>query len=66
MEEIAKGIEFEVDPDKKKLTLIIDITGAGAVSSSGKSRVIASTRGNILIPGTDGLKMGLNLYRSIT
>ena len=66
MEELSKGIEFEVGTDKKKLTLIIDITGTGAVSSSGKSRVIVSTRGNIIIPGTDGLKMGLNLYRSIS
>ena len=65
MEEIAKGIEFEVGPDKKKLTLIVDISGPGVVSKAGKSRVVASTRGNILIPGTDGLKLGLNLYRSI-
>ena len=66
MEELSKGIEFEVGQDKKKLTLIIDISGAGAISGSGKSRVIASTRGNIIIPGTDGLKVGLNLYRSIS
>ena len=43
MEELSKGIEFEVGQDKKKLTVIIDISGTGAISGSGKSRVIAST-----------------------
>ena len=65
MEELLKEIEYEVGQDKKKLTLVIDISGPGVISGSGKSKVIASTRGNIIIPGTDGLKMGLNIYRSI-
>ncbi len=65
MEELTTSIQYEVDKAGKKLKLIIDMSGSGTVSSSGKSRVIASTRGNIAIPGTDGAILGLNLYRKI-
>lgn len=47
-----------------KIVLTIDSNQAGSLSASGKSRVIATTRGNVSIPGTD-LKMGLNVYRPV-
>lgn len=47
------------------LTLTLDITKDYGLSSSGKSVTVASTSGNVSIPGTD-LKLGLNAYRSAT
>jgi len=47
-----------------KLILAIELKTEGVESKSGKSIVIASTRGNIGIPGTD-LKLGVNLYRPV-
>lgn len=48
----------------RKGTLIITINPEvkGRDSASGKSTVIASTEGNVSVPGTD-LTLGLNLYR---
>jgi hypothetical protein len=36
----------------------------GTPSNSGKSVVLASTHGNVTIPGTD-VTLGLNLYRKV-
>lgn len=47
----------------KKLIITVDLSGKGEVSSSGKSLVIASTRGNMKL--ADGLFMGLNIYRKL-
>jgi len=49
--------------DKGVLTITIDTKAEGTPSASGKSQVIASTRGNVVVPGTDGLKLGVNAYR---
>jgi hypothetical protein len=47
----------------KKLTIVVpDITKELGKSGSGKSKIIASTRGNKSIPSTD-LKLGFNLYK---
>ncbi len=51
-----------------KLIITCDISVKGQPSASGKSTVIATTRGNARIPGTGDksgveLKLGLNLYR---
>ena len=46
----------------KKLIVEIDISKKGVLSKSGKSMVIASTRGNMTIPGQPELRLGLNLY----
>ena len=44
-----------------KLTIIVDLKGKGKPSSSGKSTVLASTRGNVQV--AEGTFMGLNVYR---
>jgi len=64
MEDLTKEVKSEVAGNK--LVLTIDISGKGKVSASGKSMVIASTRGNIEVPGTKGLILGLNLYRKVS
>lgn len=38
------------------------LDGDEGMSSSGKSRIVASTHGNVLIPGT-GIKVGMNAYK---
>lgn len=45
------------------LTITIDVSKAGTRSASGKSDVIASTKGNVVL--ADGLRLGLNLYRPV-
>ena len=50
------------------LTITCDISQPGEQSASGKSKVIATTQGNVPVPNTGGksgvnLKLGLNLYR---
>ena len=44
-----------------KLLITIDLSKKGKASASGKTMVVASTRGNKLIDGTD-FHLGLNLY----
>jgi len=57
-----KNVEFKVE--KKKLTITIDLTKEFGPSKSGKSITIASTEGNTSVDGTEGVKVGLNVYRS--
>ena len=45
-----------------KLLITIDLSKKGKASASGKTVVIASTRGNKVIDGTD-FTLGLNLYK---
>lgn len=46
------------------LRLAIDLSEPGVPSKSGKSVLLASTEGNHTLPNTNGIKLGLNLYRS--
>ena len=59
METLTANIQYEFKDGK--LTLEIDTTKPGEMSKSGKSMVLASTRGNVGIPGT-AFKVGINLY----
>lgn len=60
--ELGKGIKATVDGDK--LTLEIDLSQDFGKSTSGKTTIIATTAGNVAIPGaTNGATLGLNLYR---
>ncbi|MGV8057893.1 MAG: hypothetical protein AB2L12_07730 [Smithellaceae bacterium] len=45
------------------LTIKVDLTKEFGPSSSGKTIIIASTEGNISIPGYDDKKVGLNVYK---
>lgn len=44
------------------LTIKVDVSKTFGKSSSGKSTIIASTEGNVSIPGRDEVKIGLNVY----
>ena len=56
-----KNVEVKVE--KKKLVIEIDLTKDYGPSKSGKTTIIASTEGNMKIPGTDDVVLGLNLYK---
>lgn len=44
------------------LTIKVDLTKEFGPSASGKTTIIASTEGNVTVPGRDE-KIGLNVYR---
>lgn len=46
------------------LTITVKLPTKGTTSASGKSEVLASTRGNVTVDGTD-IKVGLNIYRPV-
>jgi hypothetical protein len=58
-ETIGQNIQIEVKGDKAIIT--IDLAHRGGLSSSGKSVIVASTGGNVPIPGTN-VVLGLNAY----
>ncbi len=45
------------------LTIKVDISKELGPSASGKSILVATTEGNVSIPGFDGAKIGLNVYK---
>jgi len=46
------------------LTMKVDLSKDFGPSKSGKSITVASTEGNISVPGAEDVKIGLNVYRS--
>ncbi|MHB1664279.1 MAG: hypothetical protein ACYCT7_05940 [bacterium] len=55
-----KNIEMNVAGDI--LTIKVDLSKTFGKSSSGKSTIIASTEGNVSVPGKEEIKIGLNVY----
>ena len=55
------NVKIEVENNKAIIT--IDLTKDFGKSSSGKTIVVASTRGNIPIPGAETYYLGLNCYK---
>lgn len=45
------------------LVIMVDLSQTLGVSQSGKSEIIASTGGNVSVPGHEEVKVGLNVYR---
>ena len=64
LELMAKNIETRVQGEK--LVITIDLSKNFGLSGSGKSLIIASTEGNISVPGREDLKIGVNVYRPQT
>ena len=61
----GQNVEVAVQNDKKgkRLHIEVDLSVQGAPSKTGKSVVIASTKGNKAIPEA-GIMLGLNVYRT--
>ena len=56
-----KNIELKIEGSK--LIIEVDMEKEFGPSSSGKSITIASTEGNIAVPGREEVKMGINIYK---
>ena len=61
--EAMSGFKHQLSKDGKTLDIKVDLTGDEGLSKSGKTKVVASSRGNISI---GDVKLGLNVYRPIT
>ncbi len=59
-----KNVEMTVEGNT--LTIKVDLTKDFGPSSSGKTIIIATTAGNVSIPGDEDKKIGLNVYRKKT
>jgi len=59
------GQNVEMSLDGNKLTITVDLSKQFGVSGSGKSQIIASTGGNVSVPGNEAVKIGLNIYRPV-
>ncbi|MHB8597486.1 MAG: hypothetical protein ACYDER_11830 [Ktedonobacteraceae bacterium] len=46
------------------LTIRIDLSQSFGLSGSGKSETIATTAGNVSLPGREEVKIGVNVYRT--
>jgi hypothetical protein len=55
----------ELSVDKSILTVVVDLSKDFGPSKSGKTIIVASTRGNKTVPGREE-KIGLNIYRQET
>lgn len=58
---LIKNVDMQLDGNM--LTIKVKLTKNFGVSSSGKSIIIASSEGNAEIPGTPGIKIGLNVFQ---
>ena len=56
-----KNIEMRVEHGKLMIT--VDLSTELGPSASGKSIIIATTAGNVDVPGAPDVKIGLNVYR---
>ena len=56
-----KNVDMKAEGDI--LTIKVDLSKEFGLSGSKKSIVLASSEGNQTVPGTDGIKIGLNVYR---
>lgn len=59
-----KNVEMNLEGDI--LTIKVDISKEFGPSASGKTIIIATTEGNVSIPGSDEKKIGLNVYKKKT
>jgi hypothetical protein len=64
LELMAKNIETRVQGDK--LVITVDLSKNYGLSSSGKSLIIATSEGNVPVPGREDIKIGVNVYRPQT
>ena len=56
-----KNVDLKIKDNK--LTIVVDLTKEFGKSASGKSTMIASTEGNMSLPGMEDIKVGLNVYK---
>ncbi len=60
---IPQNVQMEVQ--NGILVIRVDLSQSFGPSSSGKSIIVASTGGNVAIPGREEMKVGVNVYRPL-
>lgn len=56
---------LEMSREGSVLVIRIDLEKDFGPSASGKTVIVASSRGNMRVPGTDDTFLGLNCYRKV-
>jgi hypothetical protein len=56
-----KNIDMKVEG--QILVIRVDLSQSFGPSKSGKTIIIASTEGNVSVPGHEDIKVGLNIYK---
>lgn len=56
-----KNVNLSVSKDT--LTITVDLTKTFGLSKSRKTTIVASTKGDISVPGHPEIKIGLNVYK---
>ena len=59
-----KNVEMNLEGNI--LTIKVDLSKEFGPSASGKTIIIATTEGNVAIPGAEEKKIGLNVYKKKT
>lgn len=54
---------IKMENKANKLIVEINLSENFGRSKSGKSIIIASTEGNLSVPGTENIKIGVNCYK---
>ena len=57
-----KNVQMEVRG--QQLIITVDLSQNHGPSSSGKTEIIATTGGNIAVPGREEVRVGLNIYKA--
>lgn len=57
-----KNVQMEVHG--QQLIITVDLSQTHGPSSSGKTEIIATTGGNIAVPGREEVRVGLNIYKA--
>jgi hypothetical protein len=60
---MTENVKLEVKGNE--LVIRVALNETFGTSGSGKSEIIASTGGNISLPGREEVKIGLNVYRPV-
>lgn len=55
-----KNVDLKVEGEK--LVITVDLKARHGKSASGKTTIVATSEGNISVPGHEEIKLGLNLY----
>jgi hypothetical protein len=61
MRSMGTNIVIRIEGDK--LIIEVDLTQEHGLTGSGKSIKIASSEGNMSVPGREDVKIGLNVYK---
>jgi hypothetical protein len=58
-----RNVKFAVKGNT--LTITVDLSEEFGTSGTGKNTIIASTGGNVAVPGKENVKVGLNVYKPV-